>query len=259
VTLLRGRNKPTVKLNLRWASEYLTEPLAEPTFPIDVREHLVELGMMGNDTYGDCGPVAEVHLEMTTAVAAGGAAVSPDSPLAVNRYVSYTGSETPPGPGVDLASYLLWCYQRGYIKAFAPVDQSDKAQCQALMAAGFGLVIGVNLTDENEQQFANGQPFDASATEPPNPDDGHAVLWGYSETANGPHAVATWALWQPTTDAWINDCLVQNPGGEAFLVVTTEEQLAAFDPALLADVAALGGTGGATAPPSPPEPPSGAE
>jgi len=75
---------------------------------------------------------------MTTAVAAGTTGPPPNSPLGVDRYCTYVGTTVPPGPGVDLASYLLWCFKQGYIKAFAPVDRTDKATCQALMQAGFG-------------------------------------------------------------------------------------------------------------------------
>jgi hypothetical protein len=149
---------------------------------------------------------------------------------------------------VDLASYLLWCFQQGYIKAFAPVDHTNKPQMQGLMEEGFGLYCGVNLTDNNNDQFNAGQPFDPAGQQP-DPQDGHCVVWAYSQSASGPHKVGTWGVWWDATDAWIEACLIQNPGGEAFLVVTTEEQLAKFDPSLLADVQALGGTGGVPLPP----------
>ena len=126
---------------------------------------------------------------------------------------------------------------------------------QGLMQAGFGLYVGVNLTDSNEDQFNNNEPFTGDGG--PDPANGHCVLWAYSETADGPHTVGTWAVWWPSEDSFIEQCLIQNPGGEAFLVVTTEEQAAKFTPQLLADVQALGGTvpDAAPAPPAPPPAP----
>ena len=56
----------------------------------------------------------------------------------------------------------------------------------------------------------------------------------------------TWGKLQTATQAWVQECLVTAGDGEAFLVVTTEEDLAKFTPQLLADVAALAGTGGAS-------------
>jgi hypothetical protein len=253
MTLYRGRNKPTVRLPLKWAHAYFVGDVPTAVFPIDVSEGIADFGMMGNDTYGNCGPCGEVHEEMTTAVAAKTAGPAPDSSLAVDRYVAYTGTSTPSGPGVDLASYLLWCFQKGYILAFAPVDQTNKASMQGFMQAGFGLYIGVNLSDQNEDQFNAGQPWTAAGG--PDPNDGHCVLWVGSASASGPHGVVTWGKVQPAEDDWINECLVANSDGEAFLVVTTEEQLASFDPALLADIKALGGTEAPPAPLTPPAPP----
>ena len=237
---LRGRNAPVVKFPLKWAHEYRATPLPAPTFPIDVSEGITDFGMMGNDEYGNCGSCGEVHEEMTTAKAAGTTGPEPSSTEGVSRYVDYTGDKTPPGPGVDLASYLLWCVKKGYIKAFAPVDVSDKATMQGLMAAGYGLYIGVNLTDQNEDQFNNGTPWTSAGG--PDPNDGHCVLWVQSQAATGPHGVVTWGKVQPAEDDWIEQCLISNADGEAFLVVTTEEQLAEWDQSLLADVQALGGT-----------------
>lgn len=251
---LRGRNKPTVKYPLKWAHEYLKPGFStEPVFPVDATEGLIDLGLMGNGDYGNCVSCAEVHIEMTTAKAAGTEGPTPDSPLAVERYVSAVGSSTPPGPGLDMAPYYLDLVRKGILKAFAPVDHTNKSQMQALMQLGFGIAIGVNLTDNNEAEFNSGQPFDPQG-QPIDPEDGHAVVWAYSAGPDGPHKVGTWGLWWLAVDAWIEECLIQNPNGEAFLLVTTEEQLAMFEPALLTDVQALGG--GAVAPEPAPAPPA---
>jgi hypothetical protein len=140
-----------------------------------------------------------------------------------------------------LASLLLKLFKAGKIKAFAPVDLSNKESLFGLMAAGCGLYTGVNLTANNNDQFNNGQPFDPEGLQP-DPQDGHCVDLIKSASITGPHWVITWGLAWEVTDEWLELCLLQNPNGEAFLVVTTEEQLALFEPSLVADCKALGGT-----------------
>lgn len=263
---LTGRNRPVVKFPLRWAHQYLSIDLPTPTFPIDVTEGITDFGMMGNDKEGDCGPCGEVHEEMITAKASGTTGPAANSSLALDRYHTYDGNAPAPGPGVDLANYALWMVKKGIIQAFAPVDVSNKEVALGLLQAGYGLWIGVELTDNNENEYQQGQPFDVSSHFPPNPENGHCVLWVQAQSESGPHAVVTWGKVQPATDAWIEQCCLKAQSGEAFVLVTTEEQTAQWDSALLADVQALGGTTGNVPPapspaptpaptPSPPPPP----
>lgn len=244
---LRGRNKPVVKFPLKWAHEYLIggvdfiNGLPVPTFPIDVTGGITDFGMMSNDLYGDCGPVGEVHIEMTTAAAAGVAGPTPTGPLAIMRYNKYDGDAPAPGPGVDLASYAKWLFDQGIILGWAPVDISNPSKALALMAVAGGLWIGVNLTPNNNDQFNNGQPFDLDGQQP-DPEDGHCVVLSKAESFSGPFEVITWGKSWPCTLAWLRSCFFSNPNGEAFILLTTEEQLAHFEPALVADCRALGGT-----------------
>jgi len=239
--LLRGRNNPTVKYPLKWAHEYFAGTLPTASFPIDTTGGITDFGLMGNDLYGNCGACGEVHLEMTTAVMAGVLGPPPNSPLAVTRYNDYDGNQPPPGPGVDLASYAKWLFEQGLIKGWAPVDLSNRDQAFALMQAAGGLYIGVNLTDNNESQFNNGQPFDPQGQQP-NPQDGHCVDLSKAATATSGLEVITWGRSWPVTAEWLEVCFWQNPNAEAFILLTTEEQLAKFDPQLVADCHALGGT-----------------
>jgi hypothetical protein len=179
---LRGRLPvlpPHERLPLSYAHEYLAAPLPNPNYPIDVTEQITDFGMQGNDQYGDCGAAAETHIEMTTAKAAGATGPDPNSTVSVDRYCQYVGSRTPPGPGVVLAKYLLWLYQNGWIKAFAPVDYTNKAQCDAFMQAGFGLYVGVALTDNDEQDFQNGTTWGQDGVAPvSDPNNGHCLAPG---------------------------------------------------------------------------------
>lgn len=248
------RRPPELRFPLKWAHEYLLS-FPTPTFPIDRTEGIVNLGMQDNNNWGDCVEAAEVHGEMTTAVASG-VSFTPGPDLALQRAQQYAGfGTTPPGPGTDMPSYYQTLYEAKLIIAWAPVDLSNLPACYALMAAGFGIQIGVELYTDNELQFDQGQPFDATGGL--DPSEGHAVLWAYSETATGPHKVGTWAIWEGTTHAWLEGACLTNPDGEGYLVVYTEEQAALFEPALLEDVQALSGTGPIPAPPpAPPAPPT---
>ena len=124
------------------------------------------------------------------------------------------------------------------------------------MTAFHGLYVGVNLTDDADSLFGNGQPWTVANGEKPDPNDGHCIV---KVKADG-QQTDTWVTWgalQESTQAWTAACL-----DEAWAVVTTEDEAAILDmPALLADINALGGTGGsggATPPaPSPAPPPSG--
>lgn len=246
---------PEERFALKWADEYLKAALPTPSFPIDVSEGITDFGMMGNDVYGDCVEAGEVHYEMTTAKAAGAAGPLSTSPLAMQRAVQFAGfvAGDPPGPGTNMPTFIHKLFQAGLIKAWAPINPRNKGQAQAFVQAGFGVLIGVELYDTNEEQFGSGQPWDANGS--PDPEDGHCVLWVGSETAAGPHTVITWGQKQATTDAWLEGACLNNENGELYLIVTTEEQLALFEAALVQDVAALGGGEGGNPNPAPPSPP----
>lgn len=261
---LRGRKPrraPEDRYPLKWAHEYFAVPVPGPIFPVDITGAITDLGMMNNNEWGCCVECGKAHLDMTTCAAATKAGVaglvmlSPDSPQALDDYKQFAGAVTAPGPGTDIPTYLHKLFKAGRIKAWCPVDHTDRMMCQAIMQMGFGLLIGGNLYDNNEAQFNAGEPFDASPGGP-DPEDGHCVLWGVSNTLNGPDKVGTWGVWWLCTLAFMNGFLHQNPNGEAYLVVTTDEQLAKFTPALLEEVNALGDGQGGEQPAPAPVPPT---
>jgi hypothetical protein len=236
---------------LKWADEYLKTTLPTASYPVNVSEGITAFGMQSNDEYGDCVQAGEVHYEMTTAVAAA-VSFDPSPTLALQRACEFSGfvENDPPGPGTNMPTYLQSLYKAGIILAWAPVNPANQAACEGFMQAGFGLLIGVELYDSNEEQFAQGQPFDVDAGGP-DPNEGHCVLWVGSESASGPHTVVTWAALQGATQAWLRGACLGNQNGEVYLIVTTEEQKALFEDALLEDVAAIGGGQGGNPNPSP--------
>jgi hypothetical protein len=248
----RGRLpvKPVGKrFAIQWAHEYLAAPLPPPIYPIDVTGGITAFEMLGNDKFGDCGEAGERHLEMTTAAGAGAPIPHVTTAEAVKEYFAFTGGKD---TGVNLADFLLWLYNQKRILAFAPLDTSNTAQCDAFMAAGYGTYDGVNLTDDAEDLFNSGKPWTIANGEQPDPSEGHCIV---SAGAAGPNDTdldtkITWGAKQSATRAWSKACT-----DERWLVVTNEEQAAKFTPALFADIEALKGTGGPGSPTPTPTPP----
>jgi hypothetical protein len=236
----RGRIRPEAYPNLRYAHTYLAAPLPEPTYPVDVTENIGDWGMAGNDLWGDCVAAAEWHYEMSTAGAAGVPLPGATSPVPVERYCQASGATSPPGPGLVISTYCGWLYKRGVIKAYAPVDHRNRATADAFMQAGFGLLAGVCLTTTAEAEFNTGTSWGAGRIPLPNLTDGHGILrvrsLGPTPTAGVTYV--TWGKDQDATGAWERACLE-----ELWLLVTSEEALAKFEPQLLADVQALHGVG----------------
>lgn len=239
---LRGRLpvKPEgERFALSWAHELLVQAVPLPVYPIDVTGGITDFGMLGNDQYGDCGEAGIRHVEMTTAVMAGFPVPTFTTPEAVSEYMAFTGGQD---TGVNLADFLLWLYKAGRIKAFAPVDHTNVSQTNSLLAEFHGLYCGVNLTDDANALFNAGQPWTVSGGEQSDPREGHCIEKVKAMDPNLYGAMDGWITWgadQPSTVQWSAACL-----DEVWLVVTTEEQLAKFTPALLSEINALSGTGG---------------
>jgi hypothetical protein len=145
-----------------------------------------------------------------------------------------------------ISDYLYDLYVAGLIKGFAPADHTNLAACDGLLQAGFGLLLGVNLGDQDEQDFNNGTMW-TGANNPADPELGHGVWLTRATAGLGPRACWTWAQEQ-----WLDQAWWVGHVDEGWLVITTEEQAAKFTPELWVILASLSGTG--TPPPTPPTP-----
>jgi hypothetical protein len=212
------------RLSIKWAHEYLALPIPEPRYPIEVAPHVKTWGMLGNDTYGDCGVAGRYHYEMAT-----GAPLFPDE-MAVNDYLDYVG-----GPqndnGVVLASYLLWAFKRGEILGFAPVNLREQARADSLMQIFHGLYVGVALTDDAQALFQRGI-WTVANGERPDPSLGHCILKIASDGVKQVRYV-TWGAEQAATLDWSAAC-----EDEGWVILTTEEDVALM-PSLRTDLASL--------------------
>jgi hypothetical protein len=238
-------------------SKFLTAPLPAPPPAADVSNGVTDWGMLGNDTYGDCGVAAYGHYLMAQAATNGvyepGFAV-PTTANIESLYFAYGIAQGEPGPnpdqGVDNATFLKYLYDQALIEGFAQLDHTNSAEVQSAMIAFQGVFTGVQLDDDAESDFeAEPQiPWGSSPGDVPDPNDGHDTLLVYFDPTGG--KLITWGDAQPfvlefeqqnITDQW---------------VIFTKELAERAGVDITACQAAIEGWGGVISPPSPPAPPS---
>jgi hypothetical protein len=257
---LRGRlpAKPVGdRFALGWVHQYLAQPLPAPQYPVDVTGGIGPdaWGMLGNgpdptctthpDGVGDCTFAGREHYKRSKAAAGQEVEQWKTSNELVAEYLSYDHGQD---EGANIADLLLFWYTSGKLLAFAPVDHTDPVACDAAMAAFHGLYAGVDLTDDADQLFEEGEPWSVGGGQQPDPADGHCIVkvgarGGPVETPGGSDTWVTWGALQRSSLGWTAACL-----SEAWVLVTQEDADAAgLDIAKLrADIDALGGTGGDT-------------
>ena len=236
------------KLPIGWVHSYLTTPLPAPEYPVDVSGGITEWGLLGNgpdptctthpDGVGDCTFAGREHYRMAKAAAGRETETWETSNELVADYLAYDHGQD---IGANIADLLLYWYRAGRILAFAPVDHADRVAVDGAMQAFHGVYSGVDLTDDADELFQQGQPWGVAADEQPDPSDGHCIV----KVAADGHVYDTWVTWgstQRSTLAWTEACLT-----EAWVIITEEDAKAAnLDiAALRADIDALHGTGGA--------------
>lgn len=251
----RGRrpSPPTPELHLRRFA-----PAPSPPPPSgDVTNGITEWGMLGNDQYGDCGPAATEHYRMAKA---GSVSVSPPATDAYTEglYFAYGKamgeSGDQPDEGVDNATWLKWGFDEGLWEGYARLDASDADEVHQAMLNFHGVLIGCSLTDDAEQEFNAGQPWNITSRDQPDPQEGHDVLL----VKYGPDGeeLVTWSDLQAATIAWESGEVAAGDL-EAWVMISAEdaERNGVDLPALQAQIRALGGSVAPTPPvPTPPGP-----
>lgn len=188
----------------------------------DVTGGLTEWGMFGNDKYGDCGAAATYHGFMAKALALSGttAAVTnylqatyepgfvlPTDASVETTYFAYGRAMGEPGDqpdqGVSNDTWLKFLKDQGIIELYAQLDVTNPDQIHQAMLDFRGVLVGIALTGSAEQEFENHQPWNASPTEQPNPQEGHDIyLVKYDTTV--PAAAETFITWGALQDATID-------------------------------------------------------
>jgi hypothetical protein len=154
--------------------------------------------------------------------------------------------EDEPDQGVANAPWLKFLFENGILDEYAevPLDQLD-----TYAPIGNGLLIGVQLDAQAQQQFENQEPWDGA----PDPEMGHDV-WLIKLNADGSGEVISWGANQAFT---LN--FRQNNITDAWLIGDNDDPTVDHD-ALHAAIVALGGASNNQTPPAddtpPPAPPA---
>jgi hypothetical protein len=200
---------------------------------------------------GNCYFCARQHYHMTKAAATGAPMPAESSNQLAAEYLSYDHGQD---NGVVVADVLLAEYNAGLILAFAPVDHTSREACDAAMQQFKGLILGVDLTDDADDLFEEGEPWTVADGQQPDPDDGHCIL-RVKSTGSGSGAMSTdvtWGAEQESTAAWDAACIQ-----EAWVTILSEDEVSPEAlAAMRADIDALGGHDITTPPAPAPPPPS---
>ncbi len=250
---LRGRlpkKPPAERFNIQYLTSYLTSPLPAPSYPVDVTSGITDWQMLGNgpdptctthpNGVGDCTFAGRQHYRMAKAAAEQETETWESSNDLVKEYLKYDHGKD---EGANIADLLLYWYKAGKILAFAPVDHTNAAEVDSAMAAFHGTYVGVNLTDDADQLFGQGQPWTVAGGQQPDPNEGHCIV---KVKADGSRldGWVTWGAIQESTLDWTKACL-----DEAWVIISQEDAAAANVDiaALRADIDALHGQGGGAA------------
>lgn len=237
----RGRlpvKPPEIRFPLAHLHQYVDLPAAK--YPVDVTGAIGDHDwqMLGNDQYGDCGFAGREHYQMAKAAVYGERETFESADDLVAEYLKYNHGRD---VGVNLADALLTWYRQGKILAFAPVDHKSPAKMDAAMQAFKGLYCGVSLTDDADQLFSDGQPWNTDHGQKPDPAEGHCIVKAKADGHTLDEYV-TWGALQPATIRWSAACL-----DEAWVAIMHEDEAAKLGAGydkLRAAIDALHGTGG---------------
>ena len=195
-----GRLPALLPVGLAMLPTYAAPSL--PTPPPSVEPPSVPWGMLGNDTYGDCGVAGLQHLLMADASMTHETVQWPTSQEVVRYYLNYTQGNN---SGVVLSQFLAYVRRNGYpngqkVTAYAPISPQDVESVRVAIASYGGAYSGIVVTQGMEAAFRNGTPWDLDATYS-EPAGGHCVpLVGYDSSYL--YAV-TWGAIQPVAfSAW---------------------------------------------------------
>ena len=235
---LRGKLEPK-SFGLKYVHEYGLE--SDKGFPesLDVTRGITDWGMLGNgpdptltvhggQPVGDCVVAGTVHNRMSKL----SSYHEPTSDEVVQSYLDFTGGVD---SGINMADWFKHLFDTGQIKGFAPVDFSSRMNLESAMAEFDGVLLGVQLPADADQQFEEGLPwtFDNSPTA-----GGHCVVLVKYDNTSSMDTVVTWGALQNAQVGW------ERVVDEAWVILTQEDldRLGSKADALLADLRALPGS-----------------
>jgi len=188
----------------------------------DAAPGLKNVGMLGNDQEGDCGPAGVEHGRI---VKGSTAATGTGNPVLPTGFTAPTTAHTlswyhayniwmgnAPDSGVDNLTMLTYLFKitEGVVPtasgddiqlwAFCEIDVTSPNEWKQAVCDFGGLLLGCSLTDNAENEFSAGQPWTITSREQPDPQMGHDIyLTAYDTTGED---VLTWGARQRCTVAW---------------------------------------------------------
>lgn len=224
------------RLPLPWLHEIDSEVAGDVpvSYPLDLTNGMTKFPMWGNgpdptltindaegkgQPVGDCDYAGKANLNELD-----GNPNALTANIVVNAYDTYEANSqgVPLGSeqdeGVVMSDSMIWCLTHdwtgktvplgeGIVAAFIPVERATVPATMAKYRKA--LLMGVNLTNADQQTFPN---WDTSASNPPNPQEGHVVVLARLLEAPAPGDVfgkANPISWQQLVNAsarWMNEC-----------------------------------------------------
>ncbi|MFZ0212518.1 MAG: hypothetical protein WBE20_16155 [Candidatus Acidiferrales bacterium] len=203
-----GKNDPKPhRLTLNFNDFVPAGPLPVPPEKVywEYKIPEAQLGMFGNDKYGDCVWAWFAHrIMMTTAHTA--TLVTPTLDQVLEAYAGCTGFDPATGAndnGTAMTDAFAYWQSTGIaghkILGWAAVDWKQKAHVDLAIDLFGALDMGVQLPASAESQFDNGKPWDVVS-----PDGGirggHCV--GYEGSGSQGDTCITWAARQRLGNRW---------------------------------------------------------
>jgi hypothetical protein len=192
-----GRLPGQIPAGLRDLTHYAAGPL--PKAPASVTVPAVaDWGILGNQTYGDCGVAGLEHGFEAAAASTGEQEAFPGEQQCIDYYLAYTDGQD---SGVVLSQYLAYVRRNGFyghtVGAYAPVAVNDVPTLMFATWAYDFTYLGISVTQAMLDAFDAGQPWTTATLAGP-------VLGGHCVPAVGYDdqylTVITWG--QPQQIAW---------------------------------------------------------
>jgi len=205
-----GRLPGKIPVGLRDLTFYAAGalPAAPPSVAVP---HVADWGMLGNDTWGDCGVAGFQHNLESASAAAGESEAFPTADQVVSYYLDYTGGQD---SGVVLSDFLAHVKQDGFyghtVQAYAPVSVSDVNTLRFAIDAYGASYVGITVTQAMMDAAQGNPPWTWTLDDMQgDPIGGHCIIlagydsnWLYGITWGAVVEIA-WPAWHQMGDeAW---------------------------------------------------------
>ena len=191
--------------------------MVNPPEKIDRSQTIITPEMYGNDTIGDCTAVAMLNAAraFSSIMSKTDLVVDPKAPFEFYGRCVGQPDLTRLGEthGAVMLDVLRQQYLGGYrisfnndlVCNFGTVNIKNRAALADVIARLGTLYMGVSITDSDDVNFENNDPWDDDGSDTSEVIGGHATngFW-YDGLGDRDHVyVGTWARWQPATWRWV--------------------------------------------------------